>query len=136
MKTLKNKASLVVEDTANELEDRKEEYEMVSKQYSVFKSIMSIIKGDSEEFANFTYAMDSIGNTIYSYLGEMDTVINESNDMIDNMKVECYVISDKTKMLIEKYDNGGLDSLFKTNVEPVKKFTNNDEEKDLLQALG
>lgn len=112
LKTLKTKASLVVEDTENEVADKKEEYEMVSKQYCAFKSIMSIIKGDSEKFENFTYAMDTMTNTIYSYIGEMDMIINESNNVIDKMKVESSVVSEKTKQIIDKFDEGGIDAIF------------------------
>lgn len=121
LKKLKERADLVVVDTENEVNDRKEEYESIKAQHKAFSSIMSIIKGNPDDLEDFTHAMDFMAYDISMRLGEMSNVIDETGGLLSQISVEDGVTSEKAAELLRKYENEGIDGLFaKTNAESYK----------------
>lgn len=121
LKQLKERADLVVIDTENEVNDRKEEYESIKAQHKAFSSIMSIIKGNPDDLEDFTRAMDYMAHDISMRLGEMSNVIDETGGLLSQISVEDGVTSDKAKELLQKYENEGIDGLFAKSNSEVKK---------------
>lgn len=118
LKQLEERADLVVIDTENEVNDRKEEYESIKAQHKAFSSIMSIIKGNPDDLEDFTHAMDFMAYDISMRLGEMSNVIDETGGLLSQISVEDGVMSDRAAELLRKYENGGIESLFaKSNTE-------------------
>lgn len=115
LKKLKERADLVVVDTENEVNDRKEEYESIKAQHKAFSSIMSIIKGNPDDLEDFTHAMDYMAYDISMRLGEMSNVIDETGGLLSQISVEDGVTSEKAAHLLQKYENEGIDGLFSTN---------------------
>lgn len=121
LKKLKERADLVVADTENEVNDRKEEYESIKAQHKAFSSIMSILKGNPDDLEDFTHAMDFMAYDISMRLGEMSNVIDETGGLLSQISVEDGVTSTKASELLRKYENEGIDGLFsKSNVESYK----------------
>lgn len=115
LKKLKERADLVVVDTENEVNDRKEEYESIKAQHKAFSSIMSIIKGNPDDLEDFTHAMDFMAYDISMRLGEMSNVIDETGGLLSQISVEDGVTSEKAAALLQKYENEGIDGLFSSN---------------------
>lgn len=109
---LRDHANLVVKDTENEVNDRKEEYESIKAQHQAFSSIMSIVKGNPNEMINFTRAMDYMANDIAARLGEMTDVISETGGLLDQIDVEDALTSSRAAQILEQYKKGGIESLF------------------------
>lgn len=121
LKQLKERADLVVVDTENEVNDRKEEYESIKAQHKAFSSIMSILKGNPDDLEDFTHAMDFMAYDISMRLGEMSNVIDETGGLLSQISVEDGVTSEKASELLRKYENEGIDGLFATsNAESYK----------------
>ena len=115
LKQLKERADLVVVDTENEVNDRKEEYESIKAQHKAFSSIMSILKGNPDDLEDFTHAMDFMAYDISMRLGEMSNVIDETGGLLSQISVEDGVTSEKAAELLRKYENEGIDGLFAGN---------------------
>ena len=112
LKKLKERADLVVVDTENEVNDRKEEYESIKAQHKAFSSIMSVIKGNPDDLEDFTHAMDYMAYDISMRLGEMSNVIDETGGLLSQISVEDGVTSKKAAELLQKYENEGIEGLF------------------------
>lgn len=121
LKKLKERADLVVVDTENEVNDRKEEYESIKAQHKAFSSIMSIIKGSPDDLEDFTRAMDFMAYDISMRLGEMSNVIDETGGLLSQISVEDSVTSKKAAKLLQKYEEEGIEGLFSSsNTEKYK----------------
>lgn len=139
LKQLKERADLVVVDTENEVNDRKEEYESIKAQHKAFSSIMSILKGNPDDLEDFTHAMDFMAYDISMRLGEMSNVIDETGGLLSQISVEDGVTSEKAAELLRKYENEGIDGLFSgSNADSykVKAIENNKAAFDMGQFAG
>lgn len=119
LKKLKGHAELVVEDTENEVADRKEEYEAIKAQHAAFSSITSVLKGNPNEMVNFTRAMDYMADDIAFRLGEMSDVIDETGGLLDQIEVDDAITSARAAEILAQYEQGGIESLF-TSQKDVK----------------
>ena len=106
-------AKLTVIDTKNEVENKKEEYETVKQAHKAFKSAMSVLDGDPDELALFNQSLDFMKEDVMNKLGEMDRVISMSGGMLDQLDVEKELISVQGKDIMKRYDEVGMDSIFK-----------------------
>lgn len=107
---LKYEAQLTVKDTENEIEARVEEWNMIKKQHKVFTSVMSILN-DNDQFNTFSEAMNYMSFDITQKLGEMESIINETGNIMQRINLENSITSDKASELMEKYDKYGIDGL-------------------------
>lgn len=119
LKKLKGHAELVVEDTENEVNNRKEEYEAIKAQHAAFSSITSVLKGNPNEMVNFTRAMDYMADDIAFRLGEMSDVIDETGGLLDQIEVDDAITSARAAEILAQYEQGGIESLF-TSQQDVK----------------
>ncbi|MCL1936826.1 MAG: hypothetical protein FWF52_00315 [Candidatus Azobacteroides sp.] len=112
LKKLEEMSILTVQDTENEVELRKEQFKLVKEQHKAFKSVMSILKGDDDEVALFTEAMDYMANDISLKLGEMENVIDSAGGLLDEHNINNNIISKQAAEIIERYDKFGIDGMF------------------------
>lgn len=118
-------AKLTVEDAENETKMLKEKFQMVKDSHSAFKSMMSIMKGNPDERANFNLASDIITRDITDKVGEMDRVLNTTGGMIDKMETDKEILSIKGNDISKKYQELGIDALFaKMDVLPSTQVSN------------
>lgn len=114
---LEELAKLTVEDTTNEVEIQKKTFERIRKQHKAFKSVMSIMKGDPDELALFTQAMDFMAKDISDRIGEMEHVIDSSGGLLSELDARNGVAALKAEEIFNRYQQSGIDGLF-------EKFTN------------
>lgn len=112
LKQLERAAKLTVQDTENDVADRKEEFEQVKKQHKAFKSMMSIISGDPDKMALFTEAMDYMAQDISAKLGEMDNVISETGGLLQQLAIDDDIASQKADEILKRFDEKGIEAMF------------------------
>ena len=113
-------AKFTLQDTRNEVNMQREEYEMARQQHKIFRSVMSIMDGDPDELAMFNDALEVMRNDIESKLGEIERVINSTGGMIDQFEAEKDVDRLKGNELIDRYNRLGMEGIFKTFEQSVK----------------
>lgn len=107
-------SELTVADTEAEVEIRSEQFEQMKKQHNTFKGIMSVVKGDPDEIALFTEAMDFMARDISEKLGEMEFVIESAGGLMDQYETGKIISSRQANEIIAKYDEHGIDGLFQS----------------------
>jgi hypothetical protein len=112
LKKLEEMSVLTVQDTENEVDLRKEQFKLVKEQHKAFKSVMTILKGDVDEVALFSEAMDYMANDISLKLGEMENVIDSAGGLLDEHNINNSIISKQATDIIERYDKYGIDGMF------------------------
>jgi phage shock protein A len=117
---LSQMAKLTVLDTRNEVNMQKEEYEMAKQQHKIFKSVMSVMEGDPDELALFNEALEAMRTDIEMKLGEMERVISSTGGLIDQFEADNEVASFKGNELINKYNELGIEGIFKAFENTVK----------------
>ncbi len=117
---LSQMAKLTVLDTRNEVNMQKEEYEMTKQQHKIFRSVMSVMEGDPDELALFNQALEVMRTDIEMKLGEMERVISGTGGLIDQFEADNEVASFKGTELIDKYNELGIEGIFKTFENTVK----------------
>ncbi len=117
---LSQMAKLTVLDTRNEVNMQKEEYEMAKQQHKIFRSVMSVMEGDPDELALFNEALEAMRTDIETKLGEMERVISSTGGLIDQFEADNDVASFKGNELINKYNELGIEGIFKTFENSVK----------------
>jgi len=113
-------AKLTVLDTRNEVNMQKEEYEMAKQQHKIFKSVMSVMEGDPDELALFNQALEAMRTDIEMKLGEIERVISSTGGLIDQFEADNDVASFKGNELINKYNELGIEGIFKTFENSIK----------------
>ncbi|MCL1938124.1 MAG: PspA/IM30 family protein [Candidatus Azobacteroides sp.] len=117
---LSQMAKLTVLDTRNEVNMQKEEYEMAKQQHKIFRSVMSIMEGDPDELALFNEALEAMRADIENKLGEMERVISSTGGLIDQFEADNDVASFKGNELINRYNELGIEGIFKTFENTIK----------------
>ena len=109
----------------------KDEYEELKAQGKAFRSIKSALSGNPDMLENFETAVEIMENEISMNLGEIETMIDETNGLLGQADMENAVISKKAEAILQKYDNqeGIFDekrwkSLPEPEAQPVKRLSN------------
>ena len=108
LKKLEEYANLTIQDVTNEVNIRKKTFERIRAQHKAFKSVMSIVKGDPDELAMFTDAMDFMAKDISDKIGEIDS----TTGMLADLDAKNGVANMRAEELLERYNKSGIDSLF------------------------
>ena len=82
----------------------KDEYEELKAQGKAFRSIKSALNGDPDLMENFEMAVEIMENEISMNLGEIESMIDETNGLLGQADMENAVISTKASAILEKYD--------------------------------
>lgn len=112
LKKLEEYANLTIQDVTNEVNIRKKTFERIRAQHKAFKSVMSIVKGDPDELAMFTDAMDFMAKDISDKIGEMEHVIDSTTGMLADLDAKNGVANMRAADLLDRYNKSGIESLF------------------------
>lgn len=123
LKKLEEYANLTIQDVTNEVNIRKKTFERIRAQHKAFKSVMSIVKGDPDELAMFTDAMDFMAKDISDKIGEMEHVIDSTTGMLADLDAKNGVANMRAEELLERYNKSGIDSLFNKFSDGRKAIT-------------
>ena len=83
----------------------KDEYEELKAQGKAFRSIKSALAGDPDMMENFETAIEIMENEISGNIGEIESMIDETNGLLGQADMENAVISAKAAAILQKYEN-------------------------------
>lgn len=83
----------------------KDEYEELKAQGKAFRSIKSALAGDPDMMENFEAAIEIMENEISGNIGEIESMIDETNGLLGQADMENAVISAKATAILQKYEN-------------------------------
>ena len=83
----------------------KDEYEELKAQGKAFRSIKSALAGDPDMMENFETAIEIMENEISGNIGEIESMIDETNGLLGQADMENAVISAKATAILQKYEN-------------------------------
>lgn len=109
---LNKEVCLTIQDTENEVNERKEEYHLVKAQHKAFENIMGVLRGDKEYADDYDLAMEHMAYDIAKRIGEMDEVISETGGIVAKVTAENSVMKHKADEILKLFEEKGIDGLF------------------------
>lgn len=121
---MKYYSEIMVKDTENDVVNRKDEREAMSKSHSVMKSALSIIQGNSDKKMLFDQAMEIVVDDIGQKIGEMDRMLEASTDFINSVDLDNAVYEERGLKMLEEFERKGMDTIFGKNntVSPAENI--------------
>lgn len=99
-----------------------DEFELVKRTSNAMKSAMNILRGDKDKKYFFDLASNAAANQMANKLGQIRQAMKYSQDYVKEMDIQNGVMSDKGKLLLDKYQKGDFSELLSTEVgkSPVR----------------
>lgn len=119
----------LIEDTTDEIEQKKTEYETTQTAFGAFKQAMSILKGSATEEDIYDQAFAQIENTISTQLGMMDDMQRLSQNFMDGMDVENGAVDEQALQALNSFEQ----KLLASNTDPAFKMVTTDISKGKQQ---
>ncbi|HTX99002.1 MAG TPA: hypothetical protein VMG09_03175 [Bacteroidota bacterium] len=108
---MKKGAAVVVMDYQNQVENIKQEREVIRTGFNAFKSAMSILSGDPDKKVLFDQAMEAIQNDISMKAGAMERFVEESSEIMQAIDLQNGAFEEKGMKLLEKWEKEGVPAL-------------------------
>ena len=119
----------------SEISFRIEEYESIKTQHEAFSSFKSVVNASPEELKNFAAAVKVMEDDVDTRLAEMDYVLNTTGGLIGEMDVEKSMMSKEAQELLKRYEEVGLDGLFRNPNEQASSEINLDEIQKSIEGM-
>lgn len=116
---MKKGAKVIVLDYQNQVENIKQEREVIRTGFSAFKSAMSILTGDPDKKVLFDQAMEVIQSDISMKAGAMERFVDESAEILQAIDLQNGAFEEKGMKLLEKWEKEGLPLLLSDGSERV-----------------
>ena len=98
-------------DYQNQVENIKQEREVIRTGFNAFKSAMSILSGDPDKKVLFDQAMEAIQNDISMKAGAMERFVEESSEIMQAIDLQNGAFEEKGMKLLEKWEKEGVPML-------------------------
>lgn len=121
---MKKGAKVIVLDYQNQVENIKQEREVIRTGFNAFKSAMSILTGDPDKKVLFDQAMEVIQSDISMKAGAMERFVDESSEILQSIDLQNGAFEEKGMKLLEKWEKEGLPLLLTDGSERVSPLTN------------
>lgn len=108
---MSDNAETIIQDTQDEVDTRKREFEATSAGMGAMRSAMSIIKGDTDKKAIFDMSMDHLADSISSQVGEMDNFMRMSEKITGNIDLQNGVFEEEGMKMLEDWTNKSSSAL-------------------------
>ena len=115
----------LIEDTQDEIDQKKTEYETTQTAFGAFKQAMSILKGNVTEEDIYDQAFVQIENTISTQLGMMDDMQRLSQNFMDGMDVENGAVDEQALAALTTFEQ----KLLSPSSDPSFKMVTTDMSK-------
>jgi hypothetical protein len=120
-----NNIDFLIEDTTDEIEQKKTEYETTQTAFGAFKQAMSILKGSATEEDIYDMAFAQIENTISSQLGMMDHMQELSENFMRGMDIENGAVDQQALDALSAFEQ----KLITPGADPTLKMVTTDMSK-------
>lgn len=121
---MKKAAKVVVLDYQNQVENIKQEREVIRTGFNAFKSAMSILSGDPDKKVLFDQAMEVIQSDISMKSGAMQRFVEESSEIMQAIDLQNGAFEEKGMKLLEKWEKEGVPMLLTDGAEHVSPLAN------------
>lgn len=134
-----------IDDTQDEIDQKKVEYETTMAASSAMKQAMAVIKGNATEEDIYDQAFDYIETSVSTQLGIMDDLQRVSQNFMDGMDIENGAVNDSALKALNAFEQKALtagntdfqmvtgDKTPKAIPAPVKWPVTNHDFEDLLK---
>jgi hypothetical protein len=116
---MKKGAKVIILDYQNQVENIKQEREVIRTGFNAFKSAMSILSGDPDKKVLFDQAMEVIQNDISMKAGAMERFVEESAEIMQAIDLQNGAFEEKGMKLLEKWEKEGVPLLLTEGTERV-----------------
>jgi len=116
---MKKGAKVIVLDYQNQVENIKQEREVIRTGFNAFKSAMSILTGDPDKKVLFDQAMETIQNDISMKAGAMERFVEESSEILQAIDLQNGAFEEKGMRLLEKWEKEGVPLLMTDGTDRV-----------------
>jgi len=120
-----NNIDFLIEDTKDEVEQKKTEYETTETAFGAFSMAMKIIKGNAVEEDMYNQAFEQIENTISSQLGMMDDMQRLSENFMRGMDIENGAVDQQALDALTAFEQKML-TAGSTGADPALKMVTTD----------
>lgn len=97
-------SAVVLEDTQDEVQTRKREYEAMKASSSAFRSAMSVINGNPDKKALFDQSMEHMADSIGQSVGEMEHFMDVSKSFMDSIDLQNGVFQEEGMKMLEQWE--------------------------------
>jgi anion-transporting ArsA/GET3 family ATPase len=112
LEKMKYYATIAIDKTEFEVRLNEIEYTAIRSSHNAFKSALSIINGDPDKKAMFDESMNFMVNDIGTKIGEMDSMLQASQEFISSVDIADAAFADKGLKLLEQFEAKGLENIF------------------------
>jgi hypothetical protein len=120
---MKKGAKVIVLDYQNQVENIKQEREVIRTGFNAFKSAMSILTGDPDKKVLFDQAMEAIQSDISMKAGAMERFVEESSEILQAIDLQNGAFEEKGMKLLEKWEKEGVPLLLTDGAEHLSPLT-------------
>jgi hypothetical protein len=99
-----------IEDTQDEIDQKKTEYETTQTAFGAMKQAMAVIKGNATEEDIYDQAFDQIETTVSTQLGVMDDLQRVSQNFMDGIDVQNGAVDDDALKALNAFEQKTLTS--------------------------
>lgn len=97
-----------IEDTQDEINQKKTEYETTQTAFGAMKQAMAVIKGNATEEDIYDQAFDQIETTVSTQLGVMDDLQRVSQNFMDGLDVQNGAVDDSALQALNAFEKKAL----------------------------
>ena len=97
-------SEILIEDTVDNVELKKQERKAIRGSHSAMKSAMSVISGDPDKRAMFDMAMERVADDVADKVGEMERFMEMSSGFMDSIDLQNGVFEEEGIKMLEEYE--------------------------------
>ena len=97
-------SEVLLEDTKDQVSLRIEERKAIRASHGAMSSAMSVINGDPDQRAMFDAAMEGIAEDVANKVGEMERMMELSNDFMSSVDLQNGVFADEGLRMLEEWE--------------------------------
>ena len=97
-------SEVLLEDTRDQVELRIQERKAIRASHGAMTSAMSVINGDPDQRAMFDQAMEAMAEDVANKVGEMERMMELSNDFMASVDLQNGVFADEGLRMLEEWE--------------------------------
>lgn len=97
-------SEILLEDTKDNVELKKQERKAIRASHSAMKSAMSVISGDPDKRAMFDMAMERVADDVANKVGEMERFMEMSSGFMDSIDLQNGIFEEEGIRMLEEYE--------------------------------
>ena len=97
-------SEVLLEDTRDQVDLRIQERKAIRASHGAMQSAMSVINGDPDQRAMFDQAMEAMAQDVANKVGEMERMMELSNDFMASVDLQNGVFADEGLRMLEEWE--------------------------------